>query len=149
MGVGDLVLAPGPGIPSGLVIAATELEERFSRSSGPGGQSVNTADSRVELRFDLVRSVSLTPEQRQRALERLNGRLVDGVLALTSSVHRSQLRNRAEARERLAGLLREALAPPLPPRRATRPSAAARRRRVEAKIHRSGIKANRRNPPPE
>src|SRR6516165_1387463 len=100
-----------------LAIPDAELSWRFSRSSGPGGQSVNTADSRVELSFDVARSPSLGPTLRARALERLSARLADGVVTVTAEEHRSQLRNRQAARERLADLLREATAPPPAPRR--------------------------------
>jgi ribosome-associated protein len=139
----DLVLPVGPGAPDGLVIPAVELVERFSRSSGPGGQSVNTTDSRVELEFDVVGSTALTDAQRRRALKALAARLVDGRLVLVASEHRSQHRNRVAARERLVDLLGRALAPPPPPRRPTRPSRAAKRRRLEAKRQRSATKALR------
>jgi ribosome-associated protein len=139
----DLVLAPGPGLRTGLVVPAGELDERFSRSSGPGGQSVNTSDSRVELRFDVARSAALTQEQRARAIEQLAPRLIEGVLSVTASEHRSQLQNRVAARARLVHYLREALAPPPPPRRATKPSRAARQRRLDSKKHRAEIKAGR------
>ena len=127
-----------------LVIPADELSERFSRSSGPGGQSVNTTDSRVELSFDVARSPSLPDWARQRALSRLDNRLADGVLTVASSGERSQLMNREEARARLAALLREAVAPPRPPRVPTKPSRGARERRLDAKRHRSETKRNRR-----
>ena len=139
----DLVLPPGPGAPDGLVIPAVELVERFSRSSGPGGQSVNTTDSRVELEFDVVGSTALTDAQRRRALKALAARLVAGRLVLVASEHRSQHRNRVAARERLVDLLGPALAPPPPPRRPTRPSKGAKRRRLEAKRQRSETKALR------
>jgi ribosome-associated protein len=137
------VLPTGPGLRNGLVIPAAELVERFSRSSGPGGQSVNTSDSRVELRFDVGHSLALTDLLRARALDNLAPRLVDGILAVTASEHRSQLQNRIAARARLANYLREALAPPPPPRRATKPSRAARQRRLDAKKHRAEIKTGR------
>jgi len=137
------VLPTGPGLRNGLVIPAAELMERFSRSSGPGGQSVNTGDSRVELRFDVGHSLALTDLQRARSLDHLAPRLVDGILAVTASEHRSQLQNRIAARARLANYLREALAPPPPPRRATKPSRAARQRRLDAKKHRAEIKTGR------
>jgi ribosome-associated protein len=127
-----------------LVIPASELRERFSRSSGPGGQSVNTTDSRVELSFDVERSPSLPDYARERALERLGGRLTDGVLTISSSVERSQLMNRTAARARLVALLRDAVAPPPRPRVATRPSRAAKARRVEDKRRRAQTKRNRR-----
>jgi len=139
----DLEVAPGPGLPRGLTVPATELVERFSRSAGPGGQSVNTTDSRVELEYDVAASTALTDEQRARALRNLDGRLVGGRLIVTASEHRSQHRNRVAARERLADLLLTALAPPPPPRRPTKPSAGARRRRLEAKKQRGETKALR------
>ena len=129
-----------------LVIPAGELRERFSRSSGPGGQSVNTADSRVELSFDLARSPSLPPGLRERALSRLAGRLVDGVLTIAASEHRTQLANREAARARLAEVLRAALAPPPPTRRPTRPTRGAQQRRVAAKRRRGDVKRNRGTP---
>src|ERR1043165_1584185 len=100
-----------------LVIPGSELKWRFSRSSGPGGQSVNTADSRVELSLDLKTTAALGPIQRARALERLSNRLVDGVLTVAASEQRSQLRNREAALERLRDLLAAAIAPPPPKRR--------------------------------
>ena len=139
----DLVVSPGPGLPSGLVIPGAELVERFSRSSGPGGQSVNTADSRVELEYDVTESTVLSETQRTRALANLASRLVDGKLVIDASEHRSQHRNRVAARERLADLLRTALAPPPPPRRPTRPSRRARQRRLDAKRQRGETKALR------
>jgi ribosome-associated protein len=139
----DLAVSPGPGLPSGLVIPAAELVERFSRSSGPGGQSVNTADSRVELEYDVAGSTALSQTQRARALANLASRLVDGKLVVDASEHRSQHRNRVAARERLADLLRTALAPPPPARRPTRPSRRARQRRLDAKRQRSETKSLR------
>ena len=125
---------PGPlRVSRSIEIPERELRWRFSRSSGPGGQSVNTADSRVELSFDVSTSSALGPVQRSRALERLAGRLVDGVLTIAASEERSQLRNREAARERLARLLAEAVAPPPPKRRPTKPSRRAVERRLEAK----------------
>ncbi|WP_086819407.1 alternative ribosome rescue aminoacyl-tRNA hydrolase ArfB [Allokutzneria sp. NRRL B-24872] len=131
-------------VTASLVIPGVELAERFSRSSGPGGQSVNTTDSRVELSFDVAASTAFTSErQRERALERLATRLVDGVLTIAASEQRSQLQNRNAARDRLAALLREAIAPPPPPRRATKPSRGARERRLAAKRQRSDVKRGR------
>jgi ribosome-associated protein len=144
--VTDLALPPGRGLPDGLVVPDAELVERFSRSSGPGGQSVNTTDSRVELRWDVAASGALSETQRARLLERLGSRLVDGALTIAASEHRSQLQNRAAARARLAMLLIDALAPPPPARRATRPSRAAKQRRVDAKRRRGELKANRSRP---
>ncbi|MBV9095747.1 MAG: aminoacyl-tRNA hydrolase [Streptosporangiaceae bacterium] len=127
-----------------LQIPGSELHERFSRSSGPGGQSVNTADSRVELSFDLARSTSLPGWARARAVERLGGRLSGGVLTVTASEHRSQLANRQAARARLAALLRDAVAPPQRPRVPTRPGRGANERRLEAKRRRGATKRARR-----
>lgn len=145
----ELVIPPGRGLPDGLIISSQELIERFSRSSGPGGQSVNTTDSRVELRWDAAASAALSDSQRAQLLAALAHRLVDGVLSIAASEHRSQLQNRMAARARLRMLVAEALAPPAPARRPTRPSRAARQRRVEAKRQRGEVKARRRRPPLE
>lgn len=130
----------------GHVVPAAELRWRFSRSSGPGGQSVNTTDSRVELSFDLAGSRAFPPALRDRALERLADRLVAGVLTVAASENRSQWRNRQAARARLAALLSEAVAPPARTRRPTRPTAASRRRRLEDKRRRGSVKRDRRPP---
>lgn len=143
----DIVLPPARGMPRGLVIPDAELVERFSRSSGPGGQSVNTTDSRVELLWDVAASRAVTDEQRARLVDRLGPRLVDGVLTIAASEQRSQLQNRSAARARLGRLVAHALAPPPPARRPTRPSEAARRRRVEDKRRRGQLKAARTRPP--
>jgi ribosome-associated protein len=127
-----------------VVVPERELSERFSRSSGPGGQGVNTADSRVELSFDVARSPSLPEATRLRMLARLQGRLVDGVVTVAASEHRAQLANRRAARERLAALLTDAAAPPPRPRRPTRPSRAADQRRLDAKARRGQVKRGRR-----
>ena len=127
-----------------LVIPGSELRERFSRSSGPGGQSVNTADSRVELSFDVGRSVALPEWARDRIIERLAGRLAGGVLTVAASEQRSQLANRQGARARLASLLRDAVAPPQRPRVPTRPGRGANERRLEGKRQRSAVKRGRR-----
>jgi ribosome-associated protein len=127
-----------------VVIPEGELRWRFSRSSGPGGQSVNTTDSRVELSWDLGATSVLSPLQRERALERLSGRLVDGVLTIAASEHRSQLRNRTAAEARLATLLADAIAPPPRKRRPTRPSKGANDRRIAEKKRRGDIKRLRR-----
>jgi ribosome-associated protein len=134
----------GLRITRSVVVPDRELSERFSRSSGPGGQGVNTTDSRVELSFDVARSPSLPETTRARMLSRLEGRLVDGVVTVTASEHRAQLANRRAARERLAGLLTEAAAPPPRKRRPTRPSRAANQRRLDSKKHRSETKRGRR-----
>ncbi|HEY8719488.1 alternative ribosome rescue aminoacyl-tRNA hydrolase ArfB [Pengzhenrongella sp.] len=130
-----------------VVVPDDELSWRFSRSSGPGGQSVNTADSRAELLWDAAHSRALSPELRERVLERLAGRLVGGVLTITASEFRSQLRNREAALARFVTLLDAALAPPGPPRRATRPSRGSRTRRTQSERRRREIKAQRRTPP--
>jgi ribosome-associated protein len=127
-----------------LLIPGSELHERFSRSSGPGGQSVNTADSRVELSFDVGRSAPLPGWAQARALERLAGRLTGGVLTIAASEQRSQLANRQAARARLAALLREAVAPPQRPRIPTRPTRASVERRLEAKRRQAKLKRTRR-----
>lgn len=142
----ELRVEPGPGIPAGLVVPAGELSERFARSSGPGGQGVNTTDSKVQLSFDVAATSVLTDAQRRRATHRLRHRLVDGVLTVEASEERSQLRNRAAARHRLAALLREALAPPPPKRRPTRPTRGSVERRLRSKRARAEVKAARRRP---
>lgn len=133
-------------VTSRVVLPEEELQWRFSRASGPGGQGVNTTDSRVELSVDVARTPALSDRQRDRVLTALAGRLVDGRLTVTAAEHRSPLRNRRVAAERLAQVLREALAPPPPRRRPTRPTAGSRRRRAQAKARRSEIKALRRRP---
>lgn len=142
----DLVVRPGPGLPLGLTIPAAELVERFSHASGPGGQGVNTADSRVTLEIDVRASASLSPRQRRRVEAALGTRVVDGHLVVVASEHRQQRRNRVAARERMADLLREAMAPPPPSRRATRPTRASRERRLAAKRRRGQVKAARSRP---
>lgn len=127
-------------------IPENELAWRFSRASGPGGQGVNTTDSRVELIFDVTASAAFTPAQRERILRWLSGRLVDGVLTIVAAEHRSQLRNREAARVRLVALLRAALAPDPPNRRPTRPSRAARERRLAEKRRRGDVKRFRGSP---
>ena len=134
----ELKVPSGPGIPDGLVIPDGELVERFSRSSGPGGQSVNTSDTRVELEYDVSTSTVLTDAQRAR----LTGR-VGSPIVVVASEHRSQLRNRNAARERLAARVREGLAPPPPPRRPTKPTRGSQRRRLQAKKERGQTKAMR------
>ncbi|MFD5827392.1 alternative ribosome rescue aminoacyl-tRNA hydrolase ArfB [Lentzea sp. NPDC060358] len=126
-----------------LVVPAAELRERFSRSGGPGGQGVNTADSRVELSFDLAASPSIPAHLKARMLERLAGRLVDGVLTIAASEHRAQLQNRSAARERLTAVLRAAAAPPPPVRRATKPTKGSQERRIASKKRRADTKRGR------
>ena len=128
-----------------LVVPAGALSWRFSRSSGPGGQGVNTADSRVELSVAPLELPGLTDVQRERLTDRLGARLVDGVLTITASEHRQQLRNRQAARERLAAVLRAALAPPQRPRRRTKPTRGSQERRIEAKKQRGQLKKQRRS----
>jgi ribosome-associated protein len=129
-----------------VAVPVAELEFRASRASGPGGQGVNTTDSRVELRFDLAGSPSLTEEAKQRALRRLGPRIdSNGVLRVVAQAQRSQLANRRAAVERFAELLSAALATPKP-RRPTRPTRAAAARRVEAKRRRSATKRLRGRP---
>ncbi len=130
-------------VSSAFVVAGTELSERFSRSSGPGGQGVNTTDSRVELSFDVLGSSSVPDHLRDRIAERLRGRLVEGVVTVTASEFRSQLANRQAARERLAQLLREAAAPPPPRRRPTRPTLGSKERRLTQKKRRGETKRGR------
>lgn len=131
----------------GVVIPDDALTWRFSRSSGPGGQSVNTTDSRAELSVDLDGLVWASEPQRERVLERLAGRLRGEILTLTASEHRSQLRNREAALARITALLDEALAPPGPPRRAARPSRGSRERRKVGEQQRRAVKQLRRRPP--
>lgn len=128
---------------SRFVIPAGELTERFSRSSGPGGQGVNTTDSRVELLFDVANSPSIPTDLRDRVLERLGPKLVDGVLMIAASEHRSQLMNREAARARLGILMRDAVAPPPPKRRPTKPSRGSKERRLASKKRRSDVKKGR------
>ncbi len=127
-----------------LVVPAAALSWRFSRSSGPGGQGVNTADSRVELAVAPLELPGLTDLQRARLAERLGSRLVDGVLTVAASEHRQQLRNRQAARERLAAVLRAALAPPPATRRRTKPTRGSQERRIAAKKQRGELKRQRR-----
>lgn len=141
----DLVIDPGPGVPHGLTVPAGELTERFARPSGPGGQGVNTTDSRVQLSFDIGASASLTEAQRVRLLKRLASRLVGTTITVDAADQRSQYSNRRAARERLADLLRTALQPPPPPRRPTRPSRASNERRLAAKRIQAEKKAQRRS----
>jgi len=143
--VDSLHITPGPGAPHGLTVPARELLEQFSHASGPGGQGVNTTDSRVQLSLDLATTTALTEVQRKRVLERLETRLAGTVLTINAAEHRSQRRNRTAARERLAELIREAIAPPVI-RRATRPTRGSQRRRLAGKRERAEVKQNRRRP---
>ena len=130
----------------GVTVPGHELAWRFSRSGGPGGQSVNTTDSRVELTFDLGTSPSVPEHLRTRALARLEHRLVEGRITVVASEYRSQHRNREAARARLADVLERAFAPPHARRRPTKPSRGAKERRLAGKKRRSGVKAMRRRP---
>lgn len=141
----DVHVPAGPGIPDGLTVPSAELVEVFSHASGPGGQHVNTADSKVQLSLDLATTTALSETLRARAHERLAHRLSGTVLTVSAQDHRSQVRNRTLARQRLAAILREALASPIH-RRATRPSRNSRLRRVAAERRRSQVKRNRRRP---
>ena len=142
----------GPDGPDGLVVTGdvtlpgSALRWRFSRSSGPGGQGVDTTDSRVELSVDLGSCPGLPDAARERLKERLARRLHDDVLTVVASEHRAQRRNRDAARLRLAALLRSALAPDPPTRRARTPSRRAAARRLEAKRAHSDLKRGRRRP---
>jgi ribosome-associated protein len=142
----DVVAEADLPVRRALVLPGRELHWRFSRASGPGGQGVNTTDSRVGLSFDLARSPSVPEPLRERALGRLGGRLVDGVLTVVASEFRSQLRNREAARERLAATLRDAMRPDPPQRRPTRPSRGSVRRRLDAKARRGAVKRLRGRP---
>ena len=132
-----------------LVIPAAELSWHFSRSSGPGGQHVNTSDSRVELSWSIAGSRALSPWQRQRLLDKLSSRLTGGMLVVASAQERSQWRNRQNAQQKLAELVAAALRPDPPQRRATKPTRGSQRRRLETKSNRSATKQLRRRPPME
>ncbi|MCX6394667.1 MAG: alternative ribosome rescue aminoacyl-tRNA hydrolase ArfB [Solirubrobacterales bacterium] len=127
-------------------IPRSELSVRFSRSSGPGGQGVNTTDSRVELTFDLVHSQSVSQHFRDRAIQRLGSKLVDGTLTAVASEHRSQRQNRQAAEKRLVETLTKAFAPPPAPRRKTKPSRSSVQKRITAKKRRGETKRLRGNP---
>ena len=130
-----------------ISIDESELSESFVRSSGPGGQNVNKLSTAVQLRFDVRHSPSLPNDVAVRLIRIAGRRLTkDGVLVITAQRHRTQERNRADARERLVEMIREAATPPMP-RRATRPPAGSRRERLESKKRRSGIKRLRQAKP--
>ena len=139
----DLEVSPA------LTIPASELGWRFSRSSGPGGQHVNTSDSRVELSWNVAESAVLSDGQRLRLIARLGHRLIDGVITVSASERRSQLRNREIARAKLSALVAAGLAPDAARRRATKPTRASNRRRLAAKEQRAATKQQRRRPPAE
>ncbi|GAA3646432.1 alternative ribosome rescue aminoacyl-tRNA hydrolase ArfB [Streptomyces chitinivorans] len=141
---GIMGVMSGPYLIRGSVsLPEAELNWRFSRSSGPGGQHVNTSDSRVELRFDLARTEALPEVWKERALERLAGRLVDGVLVVRAAEHRSQWRNRETAAVRMAAVLAEATAPPPRPRKKGKVPRGINERRLRNKKHRSDVKRGR------
>jgi ribosome-associated protein len=143
---GKMAGMPGPlRVNGSLVIPEHELQWRFSRSSGPGGQGVNTTDSRAQLRWDVSLSSALSEEQRTRLLSRLHNRLTGGVLQISASEQRSQLQNRDAAERRLVEIVATALAPPPRARRATRPSRGSVERRIAGKRRRSDIKRLRRD----
>ncbi|MFE5699727.1 alternative ribosome rescue aminoacyl-tRNA hydrolase ArfB [Rhodococcus koreensis] len=129
-----------------LVVPAAELQWRFSRAGGPGGQGVNTTDSRVELRVNLWTLSTLSPAQLDRMQVQLGHRLVDGVVSVTASETRSQLRNRRAARARMAALLRAAVLAETRTRRPTKATKGSHRRRLDAKKQRGQTKNLRRKP---
>jgi ribosome-associated protein len=135
--IGDLHVS------AAVVIPAAELQWRFSRSSGPGGQNVNKVETAVELGFDLEGSSAIGPFQKQRLLERLGSRCVAGCLRVAVSEHRSQYQNRQLALARLGDLLRDGLKPPPKLRKPTKPTRGAVKRRVDAKKQRSQVKQDR------
>ena len=137
----DLLVSPA------LTIPASELSWRFSRSSGPGGQHVNTSDSRASVSWNIAASAVLSDSQRQLLLTRLQRRLIDGVVTVTASEQRSQLRNREMALTRLAGLVADGLAPEAAKRRKTKPTRGSNYRRLDAKKQRAATKQQRRRPP--
>lgn len=143
-GLGHTVAVPGPLlVTAGWTVPEAELSWRFSRSSGPGGQSVNTSDSRAELSYDVAASTSIPAHLQDRALARLTARLVNGVITIAASEQRSQLQNREAAERRLAQLLREAVAPPPRARRPTRPTRGSVERRIAGKKQRGQLKRGR------
>ena len=135
--IGDLHVS------AAVVIPAAELQWRFSRSSGPGGQNVNKVETAVELGFDLEGTSAIGPFQKQRLLERLGSRCVAGCLRVAVSEHRSQYQNRQLALARLGDLLRDGLKPPPKLRKPTKPTRGAVKRRVDAKKQRSQVKQDR------
>ena len=132
-------------ISSRLVIPSKELKWRFSRSSGPGGQGVNTTNSRVELLFDIKRCSVIGPFRKQKLIDQLGNRCINGCLHIIATEERSQYQNRKLALARLADLLREGLKPSPKTRKATKPTRASQKRRIETKKHRSELKQKRQN----
>jgi ribosome-associated protein len=139
----DLEVSPA------LTIPASELHWRFSRSSGPGGQHVNTTDSRVELSWNVAESLVLSEEQRAILLARLGRRLIGGAVTVGASEQRSQLRNRESALAKLAELVAVGLAPEAAPRRRTKPTKGSQIRHLAAKQQRSATKRQRQRPSAE
>ncbi|MFB9795769.1 alternative ribosome rescue aminoacyl-tRNA hydrolase ArfB [Arthrobacter citreus] len=137
----DLLVSPA------LTIPASELSWRFSRSSGPGGQHVNTSDSRASVSWNIAESAVLSESQRELLLTRLQRRLIDGVVTVTASEQRSQLRNREIALTKLAELVADGLAPEAAKRRKTKRTRGSNFRRLDAKKQRSATKQQRRRPP--
>ncbi len=139
-------MAATPGDSDGIrirgdfTIPTNELEWKFSRSSGPGGQGVNTTDSRVQLTWDLRNSPSIPDYLRDRAVARLGSRLHNGTVVITASEQRSQWQNRRAAEQRLTELLTAVVVPPAPKRRPTKPSRGAKQRRLDAKTRRGSTK---------
>ena len=130
-----------------LTIPSSDLRWRFTRSPGPGGQGVNTTDSRVELLVDLANCTCLGPFRRDRLLDHFQNRLVEGCLRVVVAEERSQWQNRQKALHRLAELLREGLQPPSRSRKATRPGRGAVKRRLDTKKKRGDLKRQRRSRP--
>ena len=128
-----------------LVIPSNELKWRFSKSSGPGGQGVNTTDSRVELIFDIKHSSAIGLFHKQRLLEQLKTRCTNGCLNIVAAEERSQYQNRQLALARLTNLLKEGLKPPPKARKATKPTHYSQKRRIASKKHRSALKKKRQN----
>ncbi|WP_456696515.1 alternative ribosome rescue aminoacyl-tRNA hydrolase ArfB [Aeromicrobium sp. P5_D10] len=126
-----------------LSLPEGEMTWRFSRSSGPGGQHVNTTDTRVELIWSLTDTTALSPAQKQLAATQLSNRLVDGTITVVSSQYRSQHRNREAARVRLEELVADAIVPPRT-RHKTKPTRGSKERRLDAKKRRSSVKQGRR-----
>ena len=134
-------------INSSLIIPSKELKWRFSRSSGPGGQGVNTTDSRVELIFDIEHSSVISSFLKQRILKRLQSKCINGCINIVATQTRSQYQNRQLALSRLENLLQEGLRPPPKARKATKPTIAAQKQRITAKKRRSALKQKRQHKP--
>jgi ribosome-associated protein len=134
-------------VTSAISLAESELSWKAIRASGPGGQHVNKTSNAVELRFDVRLSPALPEAVRARLYQLAGSRLTqEGVLVITAQSHRSQEMNRADAQERLVALIRKAAEPPPPKRKKTRPTLASKKRRLEGKVRRAGVKAMRGKP---